>query len=116
MKKLRNYLIGVDQGQVLLFSDFVDGGPMWTGEGPRIARKDVMFSEPFRNVPQVMVTLSMFDMDQASNQRADIAAEDITPEGFAVAFRTWGDTRVARVRADWLAIGEMAHEDDWQID
>jgi hypothetical protein len=33
-----------------------------------------------------------------------------------IVFRTWGDTRVARVRADWLAIGEVRGEDDWQVD
>jgi hypothetical protein len=32
-----------------------------------------------------------------------------------IVFRTWGDTRVARVRADWLAIGALPHEDDWEI-
>ena len=116
MHRLRNHLIGIDRGQVLLFSDFADGGPMWTGTGPRDVVKHVTFSEVYRAPPQVMVTLSMFDMDQASNQRADLQAEQVTARGFTMVFRTWGDTRVARVRADWMAIGELSHPDDWTLD
>ena len=48
--------------------------------------------------------------------RADISAAKVTPEGFVIVFRTWGDTRVARVRADWLAIGEAIGDDDWEIE
>jgi hypothetical protein len=28
-------------------------------------------------------------------------------------FRTWADTRVARVRVSWMAIGAAHHADDW---
>ena len=28
-------------------------------------------------------------------------------------FSTWGDTRVARIRAEWLAIGPARHLDDF---
>lgn len=115
MKRLQNHLIGIDQGDLLLFSDFEDGGPMWTGTGPRESRHPVTFSEPYRRPPAVHVALSMFDMDEKTNQRADIAAENVTATGFELVFRTWQDTRVARVRAGWLAIGELAHDDDWEL-
>ncbi len=59
--------------------------------------------------------MTMWDLDQKTNQRVDIAAESITTEGFEIVFRTWGDTRVARVRADWIAMGEVADEDDWAL-
>ena len=49
------------------------------------------------------------------NARADITAENITERGFHLVFRTWGDTRVARVRADWMAIGAVKSEDDWEL-
>ena len=39
--------------------------------------------------------------------RADLTAENVSEKGFHLVFRTWGDTRVARVRADWLAIGAV---------
>ncbi|RKT28148.1 H-type lectin domain-containing protein [Roseovarius halotolerans] len=115
MKYLTSQSIGVAQGDDVLFSDFEDGGEMWTGEGARERRKALLFREPFRGAPMVHVSLSMWDMDSATNARADVAAEKITEKGFDVVFRTWGDTRVARARIRWIAIGEVAHEDDWQL-
>ena len=40
---------------------------------------------------------------------------EITGTGFQLVFRTWGDTRVARVRADWTAIGPVKDDDDWDV-
>ncbi|MGH1331222.1 MAG: H-type lectin domain-containing protein [Paracoccaceae bacterium] len=115
MKRLRSHLIGVDQGSILLFSDYQDGGAMWTGTGPRELRQVVEFSEPFSSTPTVQVSMTMWDMDQKTNQRADITAEMINPEGFLIVFRTWGDTRVARVRTDWIAFGELKDEEQWDL-
>ena len=115
MKRISNHLVGVDQGSQVLFSDFEHDGKMWKGDGPRLHRKKVKFSEPFREAPAVHVTISMWDMDQNSNQRADITAEKVTEKGFDIVFRTWGDTRVARIRADWFAVGELKHEDEWDL-
>ncbi|MFN0115137.1 MAG: H-type lectin domain-containing protein [Paracoccaceae bacterium] len=116
MRRLKANQIGVDRGSLVLFSDYQDGGAMWTGHGPRELRRVVEFREPFIGDPVVQVTLSMWDMDQKNNQRADISADMVNPEGFVIVFRTWGDTRVARVRADWLAIGEVRDDEDWEIE
>ncbi|MDO5606568.1 MAG: H-type lectin domain-containing protein [Paracoccus sp. (in: a-proteobacteria)] len=115
MKRISNYAVGVQQGSEILFSDFENGGEMWTGSGRREYRRDLRFGRPFRALPAVHVGLGMWDISNAANLRADICAEDITREGFTLVFRTWGDTRVARIRADWLAIGAADHEDDWDI-
>ncbi len=115
MKRLRNHLIGVDHGDVVMFSDFEHDGVMWTGDGARQTRAHVEFSESFRAAPIVSVNLSMFDMSSATNPRADVQAEDITNEGFAIVFRTWGDTKVARVRVAWQAIGELRQADEWDL-
>ncbi|MGB5557486.1 MAG: H-type lectin domain-containing protein [Paracoccaceae bacterium] len=115
MRRLRSHIIGVDRGSVVLFSDFEDGGEMWTGHGPREMRKAIKFSEPYLDAPVLQVSMSMWDMDQKTNQRADISAEDVTPKGFSIVFRTWGDTRVARVRADWTALGAVRDDDDWDV-
>lgn len=115
MKRMRNHLIGVDHGDVVLFSDFEHDGVMWTGEGARQTRAHVEFSESFRANPVVQVSLSMWDMASETNPRADIQAEDITPDGFAIVFRTWGDTKIARVRVAWQAIGELRQTDEWDL-
>ena len=116
MKRITSGKVGILQGSRVLFSDFADGGPMWTGQGDRESRHFLAFKEPFQKVPAVTVGLSMWDIDQKHNSRADIAAENITRSGFEIVFRTWGDTRIARVRADWMAIGQVQDEDDWQLD
>ena len=115
MKKLRNHLVGIDQGDVVMFSDFESGGQMWTGDGPRSASKSVKFSEAYKGVPAVSCWLSMWDVSNDTYGRMDVQTEQITPEGFKIVFRTWGDTKVARVRVAWQAIGEVPHEDDWQL-
>lgn len=106
--------IAIDQGDDVLFSDFADGGEMWTGRGDRERRKAIKFGAPFLAAPMVQIALSLWDIDHARNARADVTAERITAKGFEAVFRTWGDTRVARVRVRWMAIGATAHEDDWQ--
>ena len=88
---------------------------MWTGEGARQTRAHVEFSESFRSLPVVQVNMSMFDMSNSTNARVDVQAEDVTLDGFAIVFRTWGDTKIARVRVSWQALGELHHKDDWDI-
>lgn len=115
MKRLTAQTIGVDQGDTVLFSDYQDGGEMWTGHGPRERRRRITFREPFLATPVVQCSLSMWDVDHAHNMRADISAESISTEGFDLVFRTWGDTRVARARVGWIALGALPNEDDWHI-
>ena len=115
MKRLSSHTIGMDQGTFELFSDFQEGGEMWTGSGPRKVSRAVEFSEAFSTQPMVHVSLSMWDMDNDSNARADIRAQNVTETGFDLVFQTWSDTRIVRVSASWLAIGEVADPDQWQL-
>ena len=115
MQRISKGAVGVARGAAMLFSAFEDNGPMWTQEGPRVERKQVRFSAPFLAPPVVHVSISMWDIDGASNQRADISSDRISEAGFEIVFRTWGDTRVARIRAEWLAIGPVRHDDDFEL-
>jgi H-type lectin domain len=108
-------VIGFDQGSRMLFSDFAHDGEMWTGSGPREVRQAQAFAEPFIGVPMVTVSISLWDMDRKTNSRVDITAENVTVTGFDIVFRTWGDTKIARIRADWMAIGPARSEDDWDV-
>jgi hypothetical protein len=113
MKRIYASTIGIDQGSEMLFSDFDNNGEMWAGKGSRERRVAVAFSEVFKTIPSVMVTLEMFDMDSRTNQRAETVVENISLDGFEIVFRTWGDTKVARANASWLAIGGVEAEDNW---
>ncbi|GGG80472.1 hypothetical protein GCM10011415_32320 [Salipiger pallidus] len=115
MRKMLAARIGIDQGNTEVFSEFASGGDMWTGDGTRERRKAVTFSERYREPPTVQVALSLWDMDQGANIRADVQAENVTATGFELVFRTWCDSRVARARMSWLAIGELPNDDDWDL-
>jgi len=115
MKRFSSSTFGIQQGSRILFSDFADGGVMWTGSGARESRHVVRFKQPFADVPVLQVSISMWDTDHKHNARADISAEHITETEFHLVFRTWGDTRVARIRADWMAIGGVKDPDDWEL-
>ncbi len=108
-------VIGIEQGTTILFSDFVHDGAMWTGSGPREVRQIQAFQEDFADAPVVTVGVSMWDIDHKTNSRVDITAENVTAQGFEIVFRTWSDTRIARIRADWLAIGSARDEEDWDV-
>ena len=115
MRVLSHHAVGVAQGSRLMFTAFEDEGPMWAGDGPRHVSQHIAFERAFLHAPMVQVSISMWDIEGTSNQRADIQAENITKGGFDLVFRTWGDTRVARVRADWMAIGSVRHDDDFTL-
>ncbi|MEL6681373.1 MAG: H-type lectin domain-containing protein [Pseudomonadota bacterium] len=115
MRRLNSGTVGIDYGDVVMFSDFEDDGKMWRGDGPRQARQSVTFAQPYLNPPHVQVSLSMWDISNNSNIRADVQAEGITTTGFDIVFRTWSDTQVARVRVAWTSFGELPNDDGWEL-
>ncbi|MDA9940733.1 H-type lectin domain-containing protein, partial [Planktomarina temperata] len=82
---------------------------------PSKVSRAVEFSEAFTAQPMDQVSFTMWDMGSDSNARADIRAENVTETGFDLVFRTWSDTRVARVSASWLAIGDVADPEQWDL-
>lgn len=100
----------------MLFSDFANGGLMWTGSGRREIREHVEFDELFLDAPVVLIGISLWDADQKTNLRADISADAITAGGFDIVFRTWADSRIARIHADWTAMGAVQDADQWKVE
>ncbi|MDO5530068.1 MAG: H-type lectin domain-containing protein [Paracoccus sp. (in: a-proteobacteria)] len=115
MRRFNQSAIGVQNGSQIIFSGFSEHDPMWSGRGERETKARVDFDGPFLGAPIVHVSITMLDMQRGANHRVDLSAENVTAEGFDLVFRTWGDTQVGRVRADWLAIGPARHEDDWDV-
>lgn len=116
MQRISAHTIGIQKGSRAMFADFADDGVMWTGDGPRESRHIITFDESYAAPPTVIASISLWDMDHRSNSRAHIVSENITPTGFDLVFRTWGDSHVARIRADWLAIGPLHSDDEWDVD
>ncbi|MCV6823690.1 MULTISPECIES: H-type lectin domain-containing protein [Halocynthiibacter] len=109
-------MLGIQQDTTVLFSDFQHNGEMWTGTGDREFRSEITFEEPFLKPPIMQVSVELWDFDHETNQRAELVAEDIGKSGFTLVFKTWGDTRVARMRATWTAFGPVKNEDDWDVE
>ena len=112
MQKIRSNLIGIDEGSFTLFSHYDTGGKMWNGSGPREVKRLITFSEPFASPPSVHVAITMWDVDHSRNKRVDYRTDAITTTDFSVIFRTWSDTKIARVRMSWRAIGEVPDPDN----
>lgn len=116
MHKILNGFVGVEQGEVLMFSDFDVSGPMWVGIGNRHVEKLVYFSERFRKPPSVTAWISLLDAKSNSNLRYDLKVSEVTNQKAKLSFVTWGDSQFARIRMGWSAIGELRHADDWDIE
>ena len=115
MQKISGHPVAIDGGEHVMFADFKDDGPMWAGEGTREVREVVRFSEPFHRPPQVIVAVSMLDVSNAANIRFDVLAENVTAEGFEIVFSTWSDTRLARARVTWQAVGAARDDEAWEL-
>ena len=57
MKRISAGRVGILQGSRVLFSDFADGGVMWTGQGDRESRHVISFKPPFTEPPAVIVAV-----------------------------------------------------------
>ncbi|WP_254695985.1 H-type lectin domain-containing protein [Palleronia sp. THAF1] len=108
--------ISIDQGREQLFSHFDTDGEMWTGSGPRQVSTRITFNNAFAGPPAVNVSISMWDVGRSANLRAEILAQNISSDGFDMVFRTWGDSQIARIGADWIAIGAAVDPTLWQVD
>lgn len=116
MKKFHSHIIGVASGEEVLFEHFNSDGPMWAGNGPREVIYPIVFDEAFIDLPVVTASLSMWDMADGANARLDLSVQTVSTRGFELRLRTWGDTRIARVRAAWQAIGPARDDELWEID
>jgi hypothetical protein len=115
MKRIRSHLFGIDQGEHIMFSDYENNGKMWSGKGTRQRKKTIVFSEAFEAPPAVHVGMSLLDLDKDTNVRADAQAKNVSTTGFDLIFRTWDDTRVARVRLSWIAMGGLRDDEEWDV-
>lgn len=115
MRRLGAGTLGIDHGDVVMFSDYEDDGHMWRGDGPRQVRRQVSFAQTYVDPPHVQVSLSMWDISNNTNLRVDVQAEEITETGFVIVFRTWADTQVARVRVAWTSFGALPNDDGWDL-
>ncbi|MBB5514103.1 hypothetical protein FHS89_000101 [Rubricella aquisinus] len=116
MRRFASNQIGIESGQRVLFDHFSYPTEMWTGSGARQVAQSVTFSEPFLEVPDVTIAITMLDQHGETNLRIDVRAEDVTVTGCTLIAEVWQDTRIARLRLAWRAIGPVADPDEfWDV-
>jgi len=112
MLRLNGGIVAIDHGDVALFSDFENHGTMWCDEGQREIRTQISFRNAYLIKPHVQLSVSMIDISNSANFRVDLKQANITHEGFEILFRTWSDTKIARMRVAWTSIG-IVPDDGW---
>lgn len=90
----------------------IDDWKLSDGEGSRRYTDDIEFRESFVHRPEVLVSISAFDIYKEKNSRltAHAPKEKITKAGFELAIDTWEDTRVYAVSVSWIAYGKIAEQ------
>jgi hypothetical protein len=89
-----------------LFNHVDDGLPMWTGDGDRSVKKEILFVQAFEEAPNITLGLTGIDAAHDQNLRFRLQAIDVNAAGFTAEFTTWDDTHIARVSVAWQAIGK----------
>lgn len=93
-----------------LFNHVDNNDYMWTGDGDRVVRIPVEFSQPFDSAPHITAGVSGIDAAHTNNQRFHLTVEMITNTSFELVFLIWGDTKIARASASWSAMGSTRKE------
>lgn len=79
-----------------------DDGSCSVERGLSGARVD--FDEPFASTPEVLVSLTQIDQETRGAAILRMVVTAIDAGGFNYDLHTWCNTRVARVRAEWIAV------------
>ena len=66
---------------------------------------DVVFDEPFKGPPSVLVSVTKEDIDRRYNLRVHTEAREVTEKGFKLFIGVWCNTYVYSIRVDYIAVG-----------
>lgn len=65
---------------------------------------EIEFDKPFKNKPQILLSISQIDADRESNVRYNVTAVSVSKDGFTLKVDTWSDSRIFSISGYWLAI------------
>ncbi|MGA9380592.1 MAG: H-type lectin domain-containing protein [Phormidium sp.] len=82
--------------------------PGWSilkGEGERVFRSYIRFSQGFIAPPNVVAALSYFDIIKVANSRLNVKVGEVDNNGFYFDLYTYWDTKVWAAGVSWIAYG-----------
>lgn len=80
------------------------GWNLHTGNGDRFFDRAIVFQTPLIGTPIIQANLAAIDSDATPNLRVELLVTNVTSTGFTLRIHAWADTRLFRVRANWLAV------------
>ncbi|CAE7201425.1 unnamed protein product [Rhizoctonia solani] len=67
-------------------------------------KKEVKFDKSFKRTPRVIVALNKISTSNEHGLRIGVSAEDVTPEGMTLSFKTWDECVIYKASAEYIAI------------
>ena len=107
MRVGRGKSLQILSGDEEIFDHVSEPGPMWDEDGNRNIKVRVEFSNRFASAPVVNAGFSLLDVSKDNNLRVWLRLLNIDASGFDALVLSWDDTRLAKVRVAWIAIGEV---------
>ena len=71
--------------------------------GERKFTVEVTFLKSFESKPDVVVGISLVDVDQGNAVKYAVKPISVSRDGFTVEVKTWGDTKILSIAGFWVA-------------
>ena len=72
-------------------------------DGERLMTLDVDFETPFKEKPQIFLSVTQIDADKETNLRYNVEAISISRDGFTLKVKTWADSKLFSISGYWIA-------------
>jgi outer membrane usher protein FimD/PapC len=72
-------------------------------DGERQMTIDIDFETPFKEKPQIILSITQMDSDKEANVRVKVEAISISRDGFTLKVSTWADSKLFSISGYWLA-------------
>ncbi len=75
-----------------------------SNNGERSMTIEIRFKNPFRQKPNIFISVSQIDSDKETNVRYHVEAISVSRDGFTLKVKTWADSKIFSLSGYWLAV------------
>jgi len=75
-----------------------------SNNGERSMIIEIRFKNPFRQKPNIFISVSQIDSDKQTNVRYNVEAISVSRDGFTLKVKTWADSKIFSLSGYWLAV------------
>lgn len=77
-----------------------------SNNGERVMNIELRFKDPFKQKPNVFISVSQIDADRETNVRYSVEAISVSRDGFTLKVKTWSDSKLFSLSGYWLATSD----------